>query len=107
MTLKTIYRNLTSTKTQIGKATYKGANNSILIKVPEDINIFNNKDLLVVNRIIEGFIIRKLSLTDTKKPITFTTKRTIILDTSVDCDNNHGEYDYEIIDTDTLKLIRI
>ena len=106
MTLKTVYKNFINYASGT-KRKYKGASNSILIKVPEDINIFNNRDLLIVNRIIEGFIIRKLNLTDTKKPITFTTKRTITLDTSVDCDNNHGEYDYEIIDTDTLKLIKI
>jgi len=107
MTIKTIYKNLSTTCTKIGKSTYKGASNSIIIKVPEDINLFKNRDLLIVNRIIEGFIIRKLNLDDTKKHITFTSKRTITLDTSVDCDTNHGEYDYEIIDTDTLKLIRI
>lgn len=106
MIIQTKLNNISAISKRKYDKAYKAASNSITVRIPNIIDLFKPKDTLVVSRILEGFIIRKSTLDD-RKTVTFNKNKKVTLDISVDCDNNHGEYNYEIIDSETLKLIRI
>lgn len=104
-TLKTFVYNNMSVKTWNRKA-YNSFNRAIKLYIPLNINLFKIDDTITILRTVEGFIVKKSGI-DSKQHTKFGKNRTIILDRSVDYENSHGEYEYEILDEDTLKLIKL
>ncbi len=104
-TLKTFGASYPSTSTWNNK-TYRTSINNIKVYIPLSINIFKVGDVYNVNKTIEGFIIKRSGI-DSKRHVKFAKNRTIILDGSMDCNEHEGEYEIEVLDEDTLKLIKI
>jgi hypothetical protein len=103
-TLKTfISKSGSSFKIKSSSIIHNYITNIIKLYIPKDLDIFKPDEELVVRRTLEGFLIRKATIDD-RKTIKFNHKRFITLGSTNDIDD---EYEYEIVDEDTLKLIRI
>ncbi len=103
--LKTFSESYPSTQNWNNK-TYRSTTNSTKIYIPVSVTTFKIGDFYNINRIPNGFIVKRSGI-DSKKHIKFSRNRTIILDGSLNYEEFEGEYEFEILDEDTFKFTKI